>query len=569
MNGWRAKLSVAALVALTLTVTAARAEAQERTSAKITAASKLERPGAGRLDPAAFPLSDRFVDRVGQAGPLLPELFPTPQAPPGGFAYSFVHVSDIQLRDPRNPLNPALHLLDGKVESAENNFFQDRTDVFYAAYLLKAIRAAANPGPALFVFHTGDSMHLSNESELGAFDELINDFLLQDQTSAGGLSGSWLAAVLNPKTTPPHWYFNLTGNHDLQFIGNARNEFSPHMYGKTGQSPRLNYNRLAGQLRDLTRGGAPLAPRIGGAFTGPERLEGLSEGAAYYSFVLPIPGHPAGKKVMIIALNTNETGGPFIPIGGLHGSISPAQRQWLQDRLAQADADDSIDHVLLFGHQPLKYIAEIPPGRNKPTRAEGFLADELAADPKLIAYFNGHDHAGRVVMHELDGKPRLLEYVGPAVMDSPKVFLYDTVRSAGPSRWEVIPRAFDLDDLARAGVVDVQPLAAKGLLEPRPDGNGFRVRWFDDPASGKRHLAILQKHLAGLTLTPPERSLYLAYVCLGGAEQDAYKVKARFEAGKTSLRDQHTYAEWRDANPSDKAQYERTILIDKTGLGGR
>lgn len=560
MYGWRVKLQVVVGMALVLALAGA-AQARDRVSPKVKAALRLEGPDGTRLDPAAFALNERFITRDGQAGPLLNQVFPAPQAPPGGFVYSFVHLSDIQLRDPNNPLDPALHLVDAKVESSENNFFQDRTDLFYAGYLLKAVRAAAEPGPALFIFHTGDCMHISNESELGAFNELISDFLLP-----GGYQGSWLAAVLNPESGSPRWFFNLPGNHDLQFIGNARNEFSPHMYGRTGQSPRLNYNRLAGQLRDLSRGGPPLTPRIGGAFTGPAQLEDLSEGAAYYSFRLPIPGQPAGKKVMIIALNTNETGAAFIPIGGMHGAISPAQRQWLEGRLAAAAADDTVDHVLIFGHQPLKYIAEVAPGKRKPSREEGFLTEALIASPKVIAYFTGHDHYGRVVMHKRGDTPRLLEYVAPGVMDSPKVFLYDTIRSAGPGRYEVIARAYGLDDLARMGVVDPSPLVAKGLLAPRPAGGGFTVRWLDDPVHNTRRLADLCGHIGSLGLSPAEASLYLAFVCQSAAELDAEKVKARFEAGETQFRDQHTYAEWRLAEPAERTPFESPILIDKTGF---
>jgi 3',5'-cyclic AMP phosphodiesterase CpdA len=550
----------ALVLILMLALCGGRAQAKE--SAKVKSAVKLAHESGTRLDPANFPLSEQFVGRGGKAGPLLTTLFPPPPAPAGGFAYSFIQVSDIQLRDPNTPLNPIMHLSDNAVESSENNYFQDRTDLFYAAYLLRVIRAAADPGPASFVIHTGDAMHFSTVSELSAFTQLTQDFLLKNSAGAGGYQGSWLAAAIGP-SSPARWYFNLIGNHDIQYIGNARNELSPHMYAKTGESPRLNYNRLAGQLADVGRGGDALALKAG-AYSGPERLDGLTEGAGWYAFTMPIPGHPANKKVMIIVLNTNETGRAMVPKGGVFGTISPAQRQWLEERLAAADQDNAIDHVLIFGHQPLRYITETLPNGKIQTPA-GFLVEPLERHPKVIAYLCGHDHQGRIVLHTRAGAMRLLEYVSPGVMDYPKAFTYLTVRSDGPGRYQVTPRLYNLEDLARAGAIDATPLLDQDLIALTRNGLGYEVRWLNDSASLKRNLRPLAKHLATLNLTPAQQSLYLALICQEAAQQDGVKIKARFDLGVYKPLDGHTFAEWREAVPSGKSVFEREIVIDKTG----
>lgn len=73
-----------------------------------------------------------------------------------------------------------------------------------------------------------------------------------------------------------------------------------------------------------------------------------------------------------------------------NGGISEAQLQWLDGELAAADLAE--ERVILCGHHPL-----LPGDGLQAWNCDGVLA-VIDRHPSVMAYFNGHNHAGAEVM---------------------------------------------------------------------------------------------------------------------------------------------------------------------------
>ena len=138
-----------------------------------------------------------------------------------------------------------------------------------------------------------------------------------------------------------------------------------------------------------------------------ERAVGRRE--AHYGFA--VPGHrflvidgndvslfanPEGSEAYEAAqakLEAMETAGA-INAKRWNGGMGDAQKAWLRDQLAQAEAAG--ERVFVFGHYPV-YPIDM---HNMWDDAE-FVA-MVTASPAFVAYFNGHNHAGNY--GERDGK---------------------------------------------------------------------------------------------------------------------------------------------------------------------
>src|SRR5579862_2332194 len=184
-------------------------------------------PERNELDPADFELDPVKVNEV--FGPVRPD------------EYQFVLLSDIQIRDrcvdlgyrtsrflDKNPIMP--------IEVTLLNFYQDHADVFYAGFVLKAIRMGLERNPNIdFVAHLGDSMQLGLRSELDTFTELVGKFLLRgDQAvSRETWRAGWLTPTIELTGGRQRPFFNLLGNHDVMIMGNF-NEGGPINPGGVG-----------------------------------------------------------------------------------------------------------------------------------------------------------------------------------------------------------------------------------------------------------------------------------------------------------------------------------------------
>lgn len=69
-----------------------------------------------------------------------------------------------------------------------------------------------------------------------------------------------------------------------------------------------------------------------------------------------------------------------------NGGMGDAQKAWLADQLAEAEAAG--ERVLVFGHYPV-----YPVDRHNMWDDAAFV-DMVTASPAVVAYFNGHNHAG-------------------------------------------------------------------------------------------------------------------------------------------------------------------------------
>ena len=75
-----------------------------------------------------------------------------------------------------------------------------------------------------------------------------------------------------------------------------------------------------------------------------------------------------------------------------NGGVSASQLEWLERELTAADL--AKEPVILCGHHPL-----LPAAGNQSWNSEAVIA-MIDRHPSVVAYFNGHDHAGAEVMRK-------------------------------------------------------------------------------------------------------------------------------------------------------------------------
>jgi predicted phosphodiesterase len=130
-----------------------------------------------------------------------------------------------------------------------------------------------------------------------------------------------------------------------------------------------------------------------------ERAVGRKE--AHYAFTLPgfrclvvdgndvsLFANPAGSDAYEAArakLAALEAAGA-INAKPWNGGMGDAQQAWLADQLAEAEAAG--ERVVVFGHYPV-----YPLDRHNMWDDTAFV-DMATASPAVVAYFNGHNHAG-------------------------------------------------------------------------------------------------------------------------------------------------------------------------------
>ncbi len=149
----------------------------------------------------------------------------------------------------------------------------------------------------------------------------------------------------------------------------------------------------------------------GFAHVGAAELAASNNAASYYAWD-PKPG------VRFVSIDTVSEGG--VVQESSNGNIDHPQWLWLQNEIAQAQADDKL--VVVFGHHPVRTLtAQVPdelalpctvddghghdvnpgcdldPRSSSPIHRGPDLAALLNANPHVIAYVTGHTHANKVL----------------------------------------------------------------------------------------------------------------------------------------------------------------------------
>ncbi|HEX8110917.1 MAG TPA: metallophosphoesterase [Kofleriaceae bacterium] len=362
---------------------------------------------------------------------------------------SFIHLSDIQLRDPSVTLTDRRlsHALDWF--DALSSFEYDEDLAFYNQYVVEALFATINTiveqtldaERPKFVIHSGDSIDAGAIGELDRFHSLIDRLRIP--------------------------FYQLLGNHDVLVFGNltptskydtdsACTPIEALIGSKTWVAPnklcvdqrvlcptcvgderqlvaldtqeqtrqhfigRLRHVR-ADRLAEPARAEAgwycdKSSPKVrNDPYT---RLHGFDLGTVdnqldlgmvkdapdsrplgYYAFAQRLEADRVdcqgcvkfGRHVLFIALNTEDLEDH---VGGIGGRVKHDQLQWLKDVLScvQDVPAHRRDLVLVFGHQPLSLI-EVEPRDVDPKQPEHTVARILEeASPNVVGYLYGHHH---------------------------------------------------------------------------------------------------------------------------------------------------------------------------------
>jgi hypothetical protein len=136
----------------------------------------------------------------------------------------------------------------------------------------------------------------------------------------------------------------------------------------------------------------PKAPHVGDLVCtdpGAEEEAGtgvLPKPVGYYAFVQSVPIGNERRRVVFIALDTNDL---HKDEGGSSGRIGTGQMKWLEGALRCLEKQDL---VFVFGHHPLKDIQTDIPESDREKGDIKDLGTLLRRTPNIVAYFYGHEH---------------------------------------------------------------------------------------------------------------------------------------------------------------------------------
>lgn len=408
-----------------------------------------------------MPLTPFASDISGTDGLLVPrnklaryeikeEIASSRRATPG-VKFSFVHLSDVQLRDERVYMfNKRLtrfgdYISDG-FEHEPNLVFYDYSYYLTQIGIIRMFKDLLPPeGRPQFMIHTGDAPHMGVVSELYEFIYMTN------------------------KLNIP-WY-NTLGNHDYQVFGNLNSKhvgvIQPHMGFQT-VSTRYNYINMHGKGFAIDKRvyfSPDNAPddntsligsvyngfdRQGRSFAGGGRLrerrsKPCQKCPGYYHFEAKKPrGNDPG--ILIVVLDTSTRNFKFAK-GTVyrHNEVDPPdesrkreQIEWLEGVLEEY-ADRANWMVLAFGHHALNAASFSDKSWKK--------VAELFTNPKynVVAYFCGHSHKHRIYPPENEdytGTFGFWQIMTDSIMEYPKRGSLVNIAYTEKGSWEITIQSF-------------------------------------------------------------------------------------------------------------------------------
>lgn len=388
----------------------------------------------------------------------------------GKIEMTFVHLSDVQIRDERVKLfgKNVSRILDNVIPSFEHGERpeHDMEHYDYAAYLaiirtINALVEGESVSKPKFMIHTGDAVDASVVEELFEFIYISNKLKIP-------------------------WY-NVLGNHDVTVFGNFNNK---KVYVN---DPNLTFQTLHNQFNfiNMHGGGHLVDPNINAGPPAAEHLMGQT-GSRYHGFDLckimenkkykednkylcrECPGYysfklrktdgdyeivppkeetspPNSKEIVCIVLNTTTT-----RLGFAKGTVDDKQLDWLKGQLEE----NKEKLLLVFGHHPLD-------GPNFMDNSYEKLIG-LFHDYHVIAYFCGHTHAHQIRCHEKKGK-RFYEVITDSILEYPQEGSLVTIRNLGNGTGALDIRSFKKNITNKCQLQEEADLAFKDAEE---DKNG-------------------------------------------------------------------------------------------------
>jgi hypothetical protein len=378
----------------------------------------------------------------------LDALFADEPPPDAEYRYRFVHFADLQLRDRATGLGLGVErAVDRHVRFMRNNYYQDHADVLYAAFMFRAMRHLIDSGSHRFVVHAGDALHINTRDELEAYTALTERFLLADPDRGAPCRDCWTeAGWLTPlsrsavQAEPSHLYFNTIGNHEVLRWGSFRTGDGTLLRPRPQDIGTIE--EFAGHVADLGGGDAAL---VGGDLVS----AGPADHASYYALDLDVADGHRARVVVLDVFRDCRRGRAGVRSSS--PAIDAEQRTWLSTTLGEAQADPTIDHVLVVGHAPLWRIAS--PGEKPRDTHPNELEGVLAGHDKVIAWLSGHFHSGIPPRSKrLRDKDYPFAHLSlPSMMEFPKVFSSVTVTARTDGSYVLQAEPYTLEDLDIVG----------------------------------------------------------------------------------------------------------------------
>jgi len=338
--------------------------------------------------------------------------------------FSFVHASDVQIRDfgIKYQGEKQSAFLKKFAGGTQRIAMLDQNDEFPYLALVGAINNMTEP--PRFLLHTGDSIDSGTIGELLVF-----------------------VAISNHLEIP---WFNAVGNHDILLFGNfTQNSLeieNPRGSGVLLVESRRNYislhgfNELYTNERDRMQYHTPTEiflndkasrsfrhgfDKVSHSVTIPE--EDIPN-TSYYSVKI----HHEDPEIRLIVLDTTvpdeqipKVGKVEIPGIGASGTIGEDQFSWLESELNNANRNG--EWVIIAGHHPLfdstgksSLGASIAGDTNTP------LVKFLKNQRRVVAFLGGHTHTAYINEHSTSfGK--FAEVIAPSLHEYPQLALMLTV----------------------------------------------------------------------------------------------------------------------------------------------
>ena len=311
---------------------------------------------------------------------------PSTESPNPGVKLSFIHLSDVQLRDEQVRLydKETSKAADYIVPSFEHGPLQEAFDgpAYYA--LIQTINATVNdeafrgPLKPSFMIHTGDAVDAGVVNELYEFLYITNEIEIP-------------------------WY-NTIGNHDVGTFGNIEPRLvyvnDPFVEFMTMHSkfnfinlhhstyehyPFVNVSPKNTDVEPTANQDSPLLSKYNGfdklnyASDEIDEFDFICEDCPGYYSIEVKPGDSRTKDpaIQIIVLDTGLNLGAY-------GNIGRTQLDWLQSEIENAGSK----LLLIFGHHNLKTI-----------KNGEALRTLFASSPSVVAYFCGHTHEHDIQYH--------------------------------------------------------------------------------------------------------------------------------------------------------------------------